>query len=459
MIIKASARSGARNLANHLASTKDNDHVTIHEVRGLVGQSLHAAFLEIDASSHATRCEKPLFSVSFNPPIGAEVTHNQFENAFDQLEQKLGLVDQPRIVVFHEKEARRHAHVVWSRIDIDKSKAIHMSHFKTKCTDISRSLYLEHGWELPKGLERKQDRDPFQVSVEEWQTMKRKEIDPREIKQLSQDAWRSSDNLSSFKLALEERNLFLARGDKRGFVVLDHQHNVYSLSRVGGIKTKDLKSRLGLPDQIDGIEKVSRYIRQSLTQEVRGRIDTMKARHKSEFQPLEDKKMQLVFRQQAERRELSDEQRVKRHLLIQSGRDKFRRGVRGIFDRVSGRHKRLTLINQKKGALLEKRQMENREKLIFRQNLERTELQKSIIALRHQQRQERTLLAKRIYEYRQSEALRAKQSTQLEAWTKARNLSKDFDKVSSKKGRSDDPSHKPSRDKPARQRTRRRDFE
>ena len=173
MIIKASARSGARNLANHLASTKDNDHVTIHEVRGLVGQSLQAAFLEIDASSHATRCEKPLFSVSFNPPIGAEVTHDQFEKAFNQLEQKLGLVDQPRIVVFHEKEARRHAHVVWSRIDIDKSKAIHMSHFKTKCTDISRQLYIEHGWELPKGLERKQDRDPFQVSIAEWQAMKR----------------------------------------------------------------------------------------------------------------------------------------------------------------------------------------------------------------------------------------------------------------------------------------------
>ena len=98
MIIKASARSGARNLANHLASTKDNDHVTIHEVRGLVGQSLQAAFLEIDASSHATRCEKPLFSVSFNPPMGAEVTHDQFEKAFNQLEQKLGLVDQLSLI-------------------------------------------------------------------------------------------------------------------------------------------------------------------------------------------------------------------------------------------------------------------------------------------------------------------------------------------------------------------------
>ncbi|MGI1678754.1 MAG: relaxase/mobilization nuclease domain-containing protein [Cellvibrionaceae bacterium] len=459
MIIKASARSGARNLANHLASTKDNDHVTIHEVRGLVGQSLQAAFLEIDASSHATRCEKPLFSVSFNPPIGAEVTHDQFEKAFNQLEQKLGLVDQPRIVVFHEKEARRHAHVVWSRIDVDKSKAIHMSHFKTKCTDISRGLYLEHGWELPKGLERKQDRDPFQVSIAEWQAMKRKDIDPRDIKQLSQDSWQSSDNLSSFKLALEERNLFLARGDKRGFVVLDHQHNVYSLSRVGGIKTKELKARLGAPDQLYGIEKVSGYIRKSMTKEVLGRIDALKARHKTESQPLKDKKAQLVFRQRAERRELSDEQRVKRHLLIKSGRDKFRRGVRGIFDRVSGRHKRLTLINRKKGELLKARQMESREKLIFRQNRERSELQKSIVALRHQHRQERTLLAKRVHEYRQSEVQRVRRSTDLDQWTKARDLSKEFGKASSEKERTVDRGEKPSRDRPRRRRTRQRDLE
>ena len=54
-----------------------------------------------------------------------------------------------------------------------------------------------------------------------------------------------------------------------------------------------------------------------------GRIEAMKARHKAESQPLEDKRTQLVFRQKAERRELSDEQRVKRHLLIKSGRDKF----------------------------------------------------------------------------------------------------------------------------------------
>ena len=153
MIIKASQRSGARNLANHLTNTKDNDHVELHQIRGLAGDSVHASLLEIDAVSQGTRASQPLFSVSFNPPIGEQVTNAQFEAAFDKLEQKMGLTDQPRVAVFHEKEGRRHAHVVWSRIDINEMKAINLSHFKNKCTDVSRELYIEHGWQMPKGLQ------------------------------------------------------------------------------------------------------------------------------------------------------------------------------------------------------------------------------------------------------------------------------------------------------------------
>jgi hypothetical protein len=40
-----------------------------------------------------------------------------FEAAIDMAEQRLGLDGHPRAIVFHEKEGRRHAHAVWSRID------------------------------------------------------------------------------------------------------------------------------------------------------------------------------------------------------------------------------------------------------------------------------------------------------------------------------------------------------
>ena len=93
MIIKASQRGGYRNLANHLTNAQDNDHVTFYETRGMIGNSLHAALAEIDAVSQGTRCRQPMFSVSFNPPEYADVTHEQFEQAFEKLEAKLGLVD------------------------------------------------------------------------------------------------------------------------------------------------------------------------------------------------------------------------------------------------------------------------------------------------------------------------------------------------------------------------------
>jgi len=433
MIIKASQRSGARNLANHLASTKDNDHVSLHEVRGLIGQSLHAAFLEIDASSHATRCEKPLFSVSFNPPMGADVTHDQFEKAFDQLENKLGLDNQPRVVVLHEKEGRRHAHVVWSRIDVDRSKAIHMAHFKQKCTDISRQLYLEHGWELPKGLENRKERDPFNVSISEWQSLKRKSIDARDIKALCQDAWAHSDGASGFKHALEEKGLFLARGDKRGFVVVDHSETIYSLSRVGGLKTKELKRRLGSPDALPSVSDTSTRIRTIYNRQAFEQIKALKAKQAGEMARLNEQKAHLVEIQKAERRELQDQQRIKRHITEKSAKERYRRGLRGLFDKVSGRNRRIRLINEKEGWLLQKRQTESREKMIFRHNLERAKLQKPIVELRDQHRLERVQLARAIHLARMRDEARSKLIENSKTDRKASKMSRDFDRASTDK--------------------------
>ncbi|MCU7846936.1 MAG: relaxase/mobilization nuclease domain-containing protein [Candidatus Thiodiazotropha sp. (ex Lucinoma kastoroae)] len=401
MIIKASQRSGARNLANHLMNAHENDHVTLHEVRGLAGQSLHAALLEIDGVSQGTRCQQPMMSVSFNPPEGEDVTFDQFETAFDSLEQKLGLTDQPRAVVFHEKHGRRHAHVVWSRIDIDSMKAINMSHFKNKCTDVSREQFLAHGWDMPKGLIDKRERDPFKLTNVEWQQLKRQCIDPKEIKVLCQDAWKHSDNLKSFKHALEERELFLAQGDRRGFVVLDNSSKVYSLSRFGGIKTKELKNRLGSPNLLPTVTVTQDKIRLSFNSEIRGRIALLKKRHKEELQPLQDKKAELVRVQRAERRELADQQRVKRHILEKEGRDKFRRGVMGFFDKVTGREKRIRLINQKETAKLKQKQKQARQELVFSHGEVRAGLQDEFKQVRNKQFGERTLLAKRIHEYRQ----------------------------------------------------------
>ena len=59
---------------------------------------------------------------------------------------------QPRAIVFHEKNGRRHAHCVWSRIDAARMRAINMDHSRRKLMDISISLYRDHGWLMPEGF-------------------------------------------------------------------------------------------------------------------------------------------------------------------------------------------------------------------------------------------------------------------------------------------------------------------
>lgn len=400
MIIKASQRSGARNLANHLTNSLENDHVELHQIRGLAGTSVHAALLEIDAVSQGTRASQPLFSVSFNPPIGEQVTNAQFEQAFDKLEQKLGLADQPRVAIFHEKEGRRHCHVVWSRIDVTEMKAINLSHFKNKCTEVSRELYQEHGWQMPKGLQDREKRDPYKITYNEWQQAKRHGVDPKEIKSLIQDAWNRSDNLNSFKHALEERGLFIAKGDKRGFVVLDHDEKVFSLSRHGGIKTKELKAKLGNPEELSSINVTKQRIRLAYNAEMREMIKKLKDKHREQIKPLNDKKALLVHIQKAERQELKDRQRIKRKIVTKNGRDKFRRGIMGIFDKLTGKERRLRLINQKEINRTKNQQTESKQKLIFRHNMERAELQKQIEQVKKRQQEERKQLSMRIHQMR-----------------------------------------------------------
>ena len=147
MILVGNQRAGARDLAVHLMKD-ENDHVEIHQIRGFISNDLHGAFMEAHAISKGTKCKQFLFSLSLNPPQYEQVAVQAFERAADEAEQRLGLSGQPRAIVFHEKEGRRHAHVVWSRIDYKSMTAINLPHYKRKLNSLSKELYLEHGWEV-----------------------------------------------------------------------------------------------------------------------------------------------------------------------------------------------------------------------------------------------------------------------------------------------------------------------
>jgi len=248
MILKGSQRGGAIQLARHLMNDLDNDHIAVHDMRGFVSDSFVGAFKEVEAISKGTRCRQYLFSLSLNPPELENAPPALFEAAIDDVEKKLGLTDQPRAIIFHEKNGRRHAHCVWSRIDMTAMRSINLPHFKMKLQDIARELFIEHQWDLPAGFKNKKSRDPLNYESVEVEQAKRIKRDPKQIKAIFQRCWARSDSKSSFANALAEQGYILARGDRRGFVAVDRNGEVYSVSRWVGIKAKEVLARLGLPD-------------------------------------------------------------------------------------------------------------------------------------------------------------------------------------------------------------------
>ncbi len=103
MILQGNQRGGGRNLALQLLKD-ENDHVEIHDLRGFVADDLVGAFNEVYAVSRGTRAKQYLFSLSLNPPASEKVPTEVFEDPIVRVEQALGLANQPRAVVFHEKK-------------------------------------------------------------------------------------------------------------------------------------------------------------------------------------------------------------------------------------------------------------------------------------------------------------------------------------------------------------------
>ncbi len=257
MILNGNQRGGAKDLALHLMKA-ENEVVELHELRGFLSCDLMGALNEAYAISRGTKCKQFLYSLSLNPPKDAKASVAAFEAAIEQAERRLGLQGQPRAVVFHVKDGRRHCHVVWSRIDVQTMTARQMSHDWEKLTDLSRELYVQHSWEMPDGIEKRGERDPTNYTYAEHQQAQRVGKNAAQIKAEIQAAWEASDTRIAFEHALAEKGYVLARGDQRGFVVMDEHGEIYSLPKQlpKGINTRQVRERLGDPNELPSVEEV-----------------------------------------------------------------------------------------------------------------------------------------------------------------------------------------------------------
>ncbi|MBX3568385.1 MAG: relaxase [Rhizobiaceae bacterium] len=377
MILKGSKRGGAADLSRHLLKA-ENEHVEVHEIRGFVADNVPDAFKEAQAISLGTKCRKFLFSLALSPPETESVPVRMFEEAIGAIEEKLGLQGQPRVVIFHEKEGRRHAHCVWSRIDAQTMTAIDQPHFKLKLGDISRQLYLEHGWKMPEGLIDPALRNPLNFDRYEWFQAKRTGNDPRAIKAAFHQCWAASDSGKAFRQALQSRGYYLARGDRRAVVAVDMHGEVYAVARWVGVKSKDIVDRVADIDSLPSVSEVKAEISRLVREKLAGFLGSITDEFAKAAGELEARRIAMVGRHRTARSDLQSAQEIRwaAEARIRAGR--FRKGLPGLWDRVIGKHAKLRQENETEVKAAELRDAGQKQELIGRQLRERQLLQREI---------------------------------------------------------------------------------
>lgn len=386
MILVASQRGGAKQLGLHLLRTDENEHVEVHEITGFVSGGVIEALKEAQAIAKGTRCKQYLFSVSLNPPETERVDVEVFESTLARIEEANGLTGQPRVVVFHEKEGRRHCHAVWSRIDAETMTAKPLPYFKNKLRDLGRELYLEHGWKMPRGFMHSRESDPRNFTLAEWQQAKRMGRNARDLKDVIQECWAVSDSRGSFATALRERGLYLARGDRRGFVAIPVEGEPIAIARATGKRAKIISERLGDPQDLPGVDDTRRQIARDLTPVVRRYLEEVRAQAEREMHPLELARRTIVQRQREERSALRTHQSQRTKGETKERAARLRRGFLGLWDRLTGRHSQTLERNAQEAKSAARRDQLERKQLVEKQNSERQRLQVKIRAMRKRHR-------------------------------------------------------------------------
>lgn len=266
MIVKGRARSGPAQLAAYLLRQDGKERPTLIQLFD-GGDDLHNAFVQWDAIGELTRGEKTLYHAQIAPEARYQMSPEQWQRAAEILADELGMRDHPRAIVVHDGGDKPHAHVVFQRANTDTMTLWDDGFNYLKHEKASARMELEFGQEHVPGKHAKRDRQKqpefprAEADQPDHQQAARTELTPEERKEQVTTLRAAADNAQAFKNALAEAGYILAKGDKRGLVIVDGDGEVYSLSRqVADLSSKELKAFMAPidPKSLPGVADAKR---------------------------------------------------------------------------------------------------------------------------------------------------------------------------------------------------------
>lgn len=245
MIAKGVTHRDGAILARYLVTGKKRERAELWELRGFACSGIVAAFRSVHVMAAATKCTAPFFHLSVRNRDEERLDRSQWEYVANSIERMLGLTGQPRAVAFHTAEdtGHSHMHIAWSRINEETLTAKPLPFFKHRIKQVCRQLEEHFG--LTPVPNQREGSIRFAPTRDEEEQARRLQVDVHATRETIRDCFDRSDCGRSFRDALAQERLMLARGDRRDFLIVGREGGIHALSkRILGVSAAEIRNRL-----------------------------------------------------------------------------------------------------------------------------------------------------------------------------------------------------------------------
>jgi hypothetical protein len=147
----------------------------------------------------------------------------------------------------------------------------------------------------------------------ELEQARRLGVDINDVRQTIRNCFEQSDNGRSFEAALADRGVVLAQGDRRAFVVIDHEGGIHALGkRILGITARQTRDRLGDLDRDDlpTVEQARAFIREQGIDREKTAPERMRDPHRDEMAWQDALAKAAIEKEKVERRFVEPDQHL-----------------------------------------------------------------------------------------------------------------------------------------------------
>jgi hypothetical protein len=282
MWIQGRRRGGAKDLANHLQKTEENESVSVKKLGGfafdgLTGSNLTKALRQMEAIGYGKGQKRNLYHAILAPAYGETLDADQQKFMVAYYAEHMGLRGHDYVLVEHWKKGKQHFHLVFNIINPTTGKTHELKWSKTKEWKISRGLEQVFGLSTtaPKGKT---------ARTWEMQRGKRTGIDPRKMRKDVTAIFHANATTKEFIAALDKAGFVLTKGQRGQLVLVDRFGDTHGLMRqIEGKKLADLRQKFtgiergNYPDHAE-LVKTRKPIKSGVPREEREDINPQQVR-------------------------------------------------------------------------------------------------------------------------------------------------------------------------------------